>query len=27
LKMVTISIALYFLALRLTGMKIKDFLN
>ena len=27
LKMVTISIALYFLALRLTGMKVKDFLN
>ena len=27
LKMVIISIALYFLALRLTGMKVKDFLN
>jgi putative peptidoglycan lipid II flippase len=27
LKMVTISIALYFLALRLTGMKVKDFLS
>ena len=27
LKMVTISIALYFLALRLTGMRVKDFLN
>tara|TARA_X000001036_G_scaffold398382_1_gene401230 strand:+ start:474 stop:1871 length:1398 start_codon:yes stop_codon:yes gene_type:complete len=27
LKMITISMALYFLALRLTGMKVKDFLN
>jgi hypothetical protein len=27
LKMVTIGMTLYFLTLRLTGMKIKDFLN
>ena len=27
LKMITISMAIYFLALRLTGMKVKDFLN